>query len=179
MSVIWLLYLYLYQLNKKHRLSLPEKQKAVSSVLSYFRQYILFPHTKVLFTLLYGTIALGGPGPPHYRYFTITLRHTTLGRTPLNKWSARSREFYLTILNTQKRHQCLSAGFVPAIPASKRKQAHVYYRLPAGPMGLAVCTLQLLNFLVHIHWDSICTDRHLHSRKPEIPRKRKLCVTCD
>ena len=24
-----------------------------------------------------------GPGPPYYRGFTITLRHTTLGRTPL------------------------------------------------------------------------------------------------
>jgi hypothetical protein len=28
-----------------------------------------------------------GPGRPHYRGFTITLRHTTLGRTPLDEWS--------------------------------------------------------------------------------------------
>jgi hypothetical protein len=28
--------------------------------------------------------------PPHYRGFTITLRHTTLARTPLNELSARS-----------------------------------------------------------------------------------------
>jgi len=33
-----------------------------------------------------------GPGPPHYRGFTITLRHTALGRTPLDEWSARRRE---------------------------------------------------------------------------------------
>jgi len=26
-----------------------------------------------------------GSGPPLYRKFTITLRHTTLGRTPLEK----------------------------------------------------------------------------------------------
>ena len=26
-----------------------------------------------------------GPGPPHYRSFTITLRHTTIGRTPLDE----------------------------------------------------------------------------------------------
>jgi len=25
------------------------------------------------------------PGSPHYRDFTIKLRHTTLGRTPLNE----------------------------------------------------------------------------------------------
>jgi len=30
-----------------------------------------------------------GPGPPHYRGFTITLGHTTLGGTPLDEWSAR------------------------------------------------------------------------------------------
>ena len=28
--------------------------------------------------------APSGPGPPHYRGFTITLRYTTLGRTPLD-----------------------------------------------------------------------------------------------
>jgi hypothetical protein len=27
-----------------------------------------------------GVTAPSGPGPPHYRGFTITLRHTTLGR---------------------------------------------------------------------------------------------------
>jgi hypothetical protein len=32
----------------------------------------------------YGATAPGGPGPPNYRGFTITLRHTTLGRTPLD-----------------------------------------------------------------------------------------------
>jgi len=29
------------------------------------------------------------PGPLHYRGFTITLRQTPLGRTPLDKWSVR------------------------------------------------------------------------------------------
>jgi hypothetical protein len=31
---------------------------------------------------------------PHYRGFTITLRHTTPGRTPLEEWSARLRDLY-------------------------------------------------------------------------------------
>jgi hypothetical protein len=35
-----------------------------------------------------------GPRPPHYRGFTITLRHTTLGRTPLDEWSARHRDLW-------------------------------------------------------------------------------------
>jgi hypothetical protein len=32
-----------------------------------------------------GATARSGPQPPHYRGFTITLRHTTLGRTPLDE----------------------------------------------------------------------------------------------
>jgi hypothetical protein len=44
-----------------------------------------------------------GPGPSHDRGFVITLRHTTLGRTPLYEWSARCRDLYLTTHNTRKR----------------------------------------------------------------------------
>jgi len=32
----------------------------------------------------------------------ITLRHTTLSRTPLDEWSARRRDLYLTTRNTQQ-----------------------------------------------------------------------------
>jgi len=42
-----------------------------------------------------------GPGPSRYGGFTITFRHTTLGRIPLHEWSARrSRDLYLIIHNT-------------------------------------------------------------------------------
>jgi hypothetical protein len=33
----------------------------------------------------YGATVLIGPGSPLYRGYTITLRHTTLVRTPLDK----------------------------------------------------------------------------------------------
>jgi hypothetical protein len=33
---------------------------------------------------------------PHYRAFTISPRHTTLGRTPLEEWPAQRRDLYLT-----------------------------------------------------------------------------------
>jgi len=35
-----------------------------------------------------------GLGLLHYRGFTITLRHTTLGRTPLDEWSALRRDLH-------------------------------------------------------------------------------------
>ena len=51
--------------------------------------------------------------------------HTTLGRTPLDEWSAWRRDLYLTTHNTYKRQTSMSpAGFEPAIPASSELQTH-------------------------------------------------------
>jgi hypothetical protein len=63
------------------------------------------PLTEIIFSPN-GSTAPWGPRPPHYRGFTITLRHTTLGRTPLDEWSARRRDLYLTTHNTTDRHPC-------------------------------------------------------------------------
>ena len=53
----------------------------------------------------------------------ITLRHTTLGRTPLDESSARLRDLYLTTHHTQNRQTCKPpAGFEPTIPASEWPQ---------------------------------------------------------
>jgi len=46
-------------------------------------------------------------GSPHYRGFMIELRHTTFGRTPLDEWSARRRDLYLT-QNTHNRRTDIS-----------------------------------------------------------------------
>jgi len=50
---------------------------------------------------------------------------TTLGRTPLDEWSARRRDPYLITHNTHKRQISMHpAGFEPAIPTSERPQTH-------------------------------------------------------
>jgi len=51
--------------------------------------------------------------------------HTqTLGRIPLDEWSARHTDFYQTH-NTHNRQTSMpSAAFEPAIPASERPKAH-------------------------------------------------------
>jgi len=55
----------------------------------------------------YGATAPSGPGPPHYRDFAITLRHITLGKTPLDERSNRRRDFFLTTHKTQSHiHLC-------------------------------------------------------------------------
>jgi hypothetical protein len=72
--------------------------------------------------LLMARQPLGGLGRLIFRGFTITqFTHTTLGRTPLDEWSARRRDLYLTSHNTHNRQTSMpSAGFEPAIPVSER-----------------------------------------------------------
>ena len=66
---------------------------------------LIFGNVKYIF--YHGATAPSGPGPPHSRGFTITHRHATLGRTPLEEESARRRDLYLTTHNIHKRqHPC-------------------------------------------------------------------------
>jgi hypothetical protein len=77
----------------------------------------------------HGATAPSELAPPHYRSFTITLRHTTLGRTPLDELSAQCRDLYLTTRNTHKRHTSTTpAGFEPTILAIERPQTHTLDR---------------------------------------------------
>jgi hypothetical protein len=60
-----------------------------------------------------------------------TQTHTTVGRTPLDEWSARRRDFYLTTQTLYKTNiHAPPVGFEPAIPASVRPQT-------AQPLGSA------------------------------------------
>jgi hypothetical protein len=69
-----------------------------------------------LFFFSNGATVPNGPGPPHYRRFTIILRHTTLGRTPLDEWPARRRDLHLTSQNTHHRQTSMSpTGFEPEV----------------------------------------------------------------
>ena len=50
-----------------------------------------------------------GSRPP-VKGFTITLRHTTVARTPLDEGSASRRDLYLTTHNSHKRHDILATS---------------------------------------------------------------------
>ena len=73
-------------------------------------------------------------GPrPYYRGFKITLRHTRVGRTPLDEWSDRRRDLYLTTHSTDERQISMPpAGFEPTTPASERSQTHALDLAAAG-----------------------------------------------
>jgi len=77
--------------------------------------------------------------------FTIILRHTTIHRTPLDKWSARWRDVYLTIHSTHKRQTFTSlAGFKSAIPTSEWLQTHALDHAATG-IGTEICTRRNIN----------------------------------
>jgi len=55
------------------------------------------------------------------RFLYHTQRHTTVGRTPLDEWSARRRDLYLKTHNTHNRETSMPAvGFETTISAGER-----------------------------------------------------------
>ena len=65
-----------------------------------------------------------------------TQRRTTVGRTPLDEWSARRRDLYLTTQDTHRQITMPPVGFEPKISAGERPQtAHLlrsWVRIPPG-----------------------------------------------
>ena len=96
-----------------------------------------------------------------------TQRHTTFGRTPLEEWSARRRNLYLTTHNTHNRQTSMSpAGFEPTISAGERPQTYALDRAATGTgyqyryyyqnyyhhilncfLWITVCSAKMFNFL--------------------------------
>jgi hypothetical protein len=97
----------------------------------YVQVYLTFCEKKWIF--YHGAAAPSVPRPPRYQGFTGTLRHTTFSRTPLDEWSGRRKELYLTTNNTHKSQTTIPpAGFELTIPASERLQTHPLDRVATG-----------------------------------------------
>jgi len=89
------------------------------------------PSYPTFFFLYHGATAPSGPRRPHWPRFTITLIHTTLGRTSLDEWPSRRRDLWQhATLNRQT--SMLPAGFEPTIPTSERPQTHALDRAAAA-----------------------------------------------
>ena len=67
------------------------------------------------------------------RFLDHTQRRTTVGRTPLDEWSARRRDLYLTTHNTHNRQIPMPlVGFEPTISAGERPQTYAFDRAATG-----------------------------------------------
>ena len=75
------------------------------------------------------------------RFLDHTQRRTTVGRTPLDEWSARRRDLYLTTHDTHNRQTSVSpVGLEPTISAGQRAQTYALGRAATG-------TLQFIHYL--------------------------------
>jgi len=73
------------------------------------------------------------------RFLDHTQRRTTFGRTPLDKWSVRRKD-YLTTHNTHNRHPSIhppSPGFAPTIPTGEQPQTHASDRAATETSALS------------------------------------------
>jgi hypothetical protein len=145
---------------------------SITSYLITDQKYgIFFPH---------GPTVPRGPGPPHYRGFAITLRHTTCGRTPLDEWSARLRYLYLTTHNTEKRQPSMPpAGFESAIPSSERPQTHALDHAVAGfDIGLLpnILSVKILSIYVICYAEVVLCIKSLQHLRDTWPLDRKVNV---
>ena len=78
---------------------------------------------------LNGTTVPSGPGPLHYLVFTITLRHTTVGRAHPDERSVPRTDLYPTTHDHHNRRTSIPpAGFEPEISGSERQQTHARER---------------------------------------------------
>jgi hypothetical protein len=60
-----------------------------------------------LYFFSFGAATQHGSWPPHsWSFLDHTQRRTTVGRSPLDEWSARRRDLYLTTHNTHNKHPC-------------------------------------------------------------------------
>jgi hypothetical protein len=65
------------------------------------------------------------------KFLDHTQQRTSVGRTPLDEWSDRSRDLYLTTLTTYKR-PCPPVGSEPTITSGERPQTYAIDRAATG-----------------------------------------------
>ena len=82
----------------------------------------------------WGAATQRGSWPPHsWCFLDHTQRRTTVGRTPLDEWSARPRDLYLTTHNNHNRQTPMPlVGFEPTISAGERPQTYALDRAATG-----------------------------------------------
>jgi hypothetical protein len=107
----------------------PSMTPSLMVKLPSFRGSLLTPSSRTKKYFFYrGVTVTGGPRPPHCRGYMITIRHTTLGRPPMDERPARCRDLYLTTHNTHNRYTSMPPGGIRTIPASERPQTHALDR---------------------------------------------------
>ena len=99
---------------------------------------LLYIYTRVaanIFFFCCGAATQRGSWPPYsWGFLDHTQWRTTVGRTPLDEWSSRRRDLYLTTHNRQT--SMPPVGFEPTISAGERPQTYPLDRAATGTGGI-------------------------------------------
>ena len=102
-----------------------------------------------------------------------TRRRSTVGRTPLDEWSARRRDLYLTTHDTHNSQISMPpVGFEPKISAGERPQAVLrsWVQIPPGARIFVCCECRVLS------GRGLCDELITH---PEESYRLCCVVVCD
>ena len=99
------------------------------------------------------------------RFLDHTKRRITVGRTPLDEWSPRRRDLYVTTHNTHNRQTWMSpVRFEPTISAGERPQT---YALDSAATGIGLKNhLEVINILRHVCLQTSATVYQLLLLRP-------------
>jgi hypothetical protein len=114
-----------------------------------------------------GAATQRGSWPLHsWGFLDHTQRRTTVGRTPLDEWSARRRSLYLTTHNIHNRQTSMPpVGFELTISAGERPQTYALVRAGSGTSfvrGLVTLMKKALS-TVHCFQMSGCTEKSVRA----------------
>ena len=100
-----------------------------------------------LFFLFGATAPHWARGSSFTRFLEHTQRRTTVGRTPLDEWSACRRDLYLTTHNTRNRQASMPpVGFEPITSAGERPQTYALESAATGTGDLELPLSNSINF---------------------------------
>ena len=84
------------------------------------------------------------------RFLDHIQRRTTVGRTPLDEWSACRRDLYLTTHNTHNSQTSMPpVGFEPTISAGERPQTYALDHAATGTGNLLYIIYRLYIFIIY------------------------------
>ena len=132
-----------------------------------------------------------GQGLLIYEVSNHTQRRATFGRTPMNEWSARRRDLYLTTHNTHNRQISMPpVRFDPTVSASGRPQTHALDRqlslnstnnLPNYTKHIIIqstanCLIGLNNIKLSIYWLSLTLQQAMSAWHRVIRSSQPSCL---
>ena len=120
----------------KDKSSSPKKKTLHSFLLSFHYFSTRIHNNRSVYHIYFHGPAFPS-GPHHSVGFTITLKPTTHGRTPLEEWSVEQSELYLTTHSTHKRQDIRVPGEIRTRTPSNRATANPCIR-------------------PHGHWERLC-----------------------